>query len=153
MKKKLVILVLLSSLLFIYSSCKEEEPIELRNGLYDLSIVGLSYCEPDNPRNYNANLYLYITKIDKETYSVYTTNSSGVELTPKTLIMVNDKNKISAKIHVMIGMGIWIVGNIEGEIGDNGIMRGKYRGREYCYHSTAPVKGSFTLEYEKYMNK
>lgn len=147
MKKYILLLGLIS---IGFSSCKDDEPIELKTGLYELNIEGKSYCDPDNPEDYSTYRYIYITKIDNKTYSVYTTDGSGVQQTPKTQLKVYDVNKLSGKITVFIGSGRMNEGEIEGEISEDGkIITGKYRGRYYCQSSTAPVKGVFTINYEE----
>ena len=47
-------------------------------------------------------------------------------------------------------MGTLIRGSIDGEIDLEGNIKGTYEGQEFCYHSTAKVKGTFTLIYDQY---
>ena len=97
-----------------------------------------------------------IAKIDQTHYTISIGenyyNSSGELLIreTKTILKITESNKIKGYIYVFSGMGTLIRGSIDGVIDPEGSIKGTYEGQEFCYHSTAKVKGTFTLIYDKY---
>lgn len=152
MKKLLFVLV--SLILF---SCNDDMEIaKLQEGVYDLDIRGKSYCDVNNPADYRCDQRLVIAKIDQTHYTIsigqsyYNSTREPIIKETKSILKITEGNKINGSIYVYSGMGTLIRGSIDGEIDLEGNIKGTYDGREFCYHSTAPVKATFTLIYDKY---
>lgn len=153
MKKIFVILVLLSSLLFVYSSCKDDNE-KLQEGHYSISIIGKDYCNSNNPSDYLYDAIIELSKIGDDTYEVYQKyyNSSGQEnISPKSTITIYDGNKIKGKIYT--NDLIWREGTITGTT-DGEKIEGLFDGLITCYHdNTAQIKGTFTMKHEVWYPK
>ena len=151
---KKLLLVLVSLILF---SCNDDMEIAtLKEGIFDLDIRGKSYCDPNNPDDYRCDERLVIAKIDQTHYTIsigenyYNSSGELVIRETKTILKITEGKKIKGYIYVFSGMGTLIRGSIDGEIDLEGNIKGTYEGKEFCYHSTAKVKGTFTLIYDKY---
>lgn len=144
--KKLFLLVLLSLLLF---SCKDDNT-ELKEGHYNLEIIGSYSFDGINYENYNGNQYMQLSKVGNDTYEIYELYAGEI-VSPKSLLKVYDENKIKGIIYINPNDTARIEGRINGDK-IVGIFKGTYT---YSWgppigggSTTVPINGTFSIEYQ-----